>query len=48
LTGGNEGIRQSLATMCGDPGPADASRGMVDPELIQYACRALDALIGAG
>jgi MerR family transcriptional regulator, thiopeptide resistance regulator len=44
FTGGDEGIRQSLATMYREEGPKAASRGMVDPELMQYVSRALDEL----
>ena len=44
FTGGDEGIRQSLATMYREQSPEAASRGMVNAELIQYVARALDAL----
>jgi DNA-binding transcriptional MerR regulator len=44
FTGGDEGIRRSLASMYGEQGPETASRGMVDAELMQYVGRALAAL----
>lgn len=47
FTGGDEGIRQSLATMYREQDPETASRGMVDTELMQYVGRALDALDSA-
>jgi MerR family transcriptional regulator, thiopeptide resistance regulator len=47
FTGGHEGIRQSLAAMYHEQGPAATSRGMVDTELMEYLGRALDALDSA-
>lgn len=44
FTGGDERIRESLATMYREQGPETASRGMVDPELMGYVGRALAAL----
>jgi DNA-binding transcriptional MerR regulator len=44
FTGGDEGIRQSLATMYREQAPQAASRGGVDPELMQYVGRALAEL----
>ena len=44
FTGGDEGIRQSLARMYQEEGPETASRGMVDPELMRYVGQALAAL----
>ena len=44
FTGGDEGIRESLACMYREQGSKAASRGMVDPELMQYVGRALAAL----
>jgi hypothetical protein len=44
FTGGDEGIRRSLATMYREQGSKTASRGMVDPELMQYVGQALAAL----
>ncbi|MGZ4192879.1 MAG: MerR family transcriptional regulator [Solirubrobacteraceae bacterium] len=44
FTGGDEGIRQSLARMYEEEGPQAASQGMVDPELMQYVGRALAQL----
>ena len=44
FTGGDEGIRQSLATMYREEGVENASRGMVDPELMQYMGEALAAI----
>jgi len=44
FTGGDDGIRQSLATMYREQSPEAASRGVVDAELMQYVGRALDAL----
>jgi DNA-binding transcriptional MerR regulator len=44
FTGGDEGIRESLATMYREQDPEAASRGMVDTELMQYVGRALAAL----
>jgi DNA-binding transcriptional MerR regulator len=48
FTGGDEGIRQSLATMYREQGPKAASRGSIDPELMEYVGRALAALDRAG
>ena len=47
FTGGDEGIRRSLATKYREQGPKSPSRGMVDAELMQYVGRALDALDSA-
>lgn len=47
FTGGDESTRQSLAAMYRERGPEAASREMVDSELMQYVCRALDALDSA-
>jgi hypothetical protein len=47
VRGGDEGIRQSLATMHREQGPQAASRGIVDTELMEYVGRALDALNSA-
>jgi DNA-binding transcriptional MerR regulator len=44
FTGGDEGIGRSLATMYREQGPKAASRGMVEPELMQYVGQALAAL----
>jgi MerR family transcriptional regulator, thiopeptide resistance regulator len=44
FTGGDEGIRQSLAAMYRQEGPEAASRGMVTAELMQYVGQALAAL----
>ncbi len=44
FTGGDEGIRESLATMYREEGPRAASQGVVDPELIGYVGQALAAL----
>jgi DNA-binding transcriptional MerR regulator len=43
FTGGDPGIRESLARMYREQGPANASRGMVDPELMAYMARAREA-----
>lgn len=43
FTGGDEGIRQSLATMYREQGAKAASRGTVDPELMRYVGQALGA-----
>lgn len=43
FTGGDAGIRRSLQTMYEQEGPANASRGMVDAELMAYAQRAREA-----
>jgi DNA-binding transcriptional MerR regulator len=44
FTGGDEGIRRSLATMYREEGPTASSRGTVDPELMEYVGKALAAL----
>jgi DNA-binding transcriptional MerR regulator len=44
FTGGDEGIRQSLARMYREQGVQTASRGMVDPELMDYVGKALAQL----
>jgi DNA-binding transcriptional MerR regulator len=44
FTGGDEGIRRSLARMYLKEGPQAASRGMVDPELMRYMGDALARL----
>ena len=41
FTGGDEGIRQSLQRMYREQGVQTASRGMVDPELMEYVGQAL-------
>ncbi|MGH2892245.1 MAG: TipAS antibiotic-recognition domain-containing protein, partial [Solirubrobacteraceae bacterium] len=41
FTGGDEGIRQSLERMYREQGAQTASRGMVDPELMEYVARAM-------
>jgi hypothetical protein len=43
FTGGDPGIRASLDRMYREQGPAKASRGMVDPELMTYMARAREA-----
>jgi DNA-binding transcriptional MerR regulator len=43
FTGGDPGIMQSLKTMYETEGPEAASRGMVDPELMAYMGRAIEA-----
>lgn len=43
FTGGDPEIMKSLKTMYEQEGPAKASRGMVDPELMEYAQRAIAA-----
>lgn len=48
FTGGDDSIRQSLTTMYREEGSEAASRGMVDPELVRYVGRALDALESGG
>jgi MerR family transcriptional regulator, thiopeptide resistance regulator len=47
FTGGDEGIRRSLVTMYREKGPKVASRGMVDPQLMEYVGEALAALPGS-
>jgi hypothetical protein len=44
FTGGDEGIRRSLTAMYRDQGPRAASRGTVDPEVMEYVGRALSEL----
>lgn len=44
FTGGDEGIGQSLVRMYRDQGAQNASRGMVDSELIAYVGAALAQL----
>ena len=44
FTGGDEGIRQSLARMYREQGVQTASQGTVDPELMQYVGTALAQL----
>jgi DNA-binding transcriptional MerR regulator len=44
FTGGDEGIRQSLGRMYREQGVQQASRGMVDPALMEYLGKALAAL----
>jgi hypothetical protein len=48
FTGGDEGIRDSIARMYREQGAEVASRGMVDPELMQYVGRALSELGPSG
>jgi MerR family transcriptional regulator, thiopeptide resistance regulator len=43
FTGGDPGIRASLQKMYETEGPKQASRGMVDPELMEYMERAMEA-----
>jgi hypothetical protein len=44
FTGGDEGIRQSLARMYQEEGARTASRGTVDPALMEYVGKALARL----
>jgi DNA-binding transcriptional MerR regulator len=44
FTGGDEGIRQSLGRMYREQGAQQASRGMVDPALMEYVGQALAQL----
>jgi DNA-binding transcriptional MerR regulator len=44
FTGGDEGIRRSLGRMYREQGVQTASRGMVDPELMEYVGKALAQL----
>jgi DNA-binding transcriptional MerR regulator len=44
FTGGDEGIRQSLGRMYREQGAQSASRGMVDPALMEYVGKALAQL----
>jgi MerR family transcriptional regulator, thiopeptide resistance regulator len=44
FTGGDEGIRQSLEKMYREEGAQTASRGMVDPELMEYVGQAMARL----
>jgi DNA-binding transcriptional MerR regulator len=43
FTGGDPGIRESLERMYREQGTQNASRGMVDPELMAYVARAREA-----
>jgi hypothetical protein len=43
FTGGDPGIRQSLQNMYENEGPENASRGMVDPELMTWIGQAMEA-----
>lgn len=43
FTGGDPGIRQSLQKMYETEGPEQASRGMVNPEMMAYMQRAIEA-----
>ena len=43
FTGGDPAIRQSLQNMYDQEGPEQASRGMVDPELMTYIGQAIEA-----
>ena len=43
FTGGDPAIRESLQRMYDEQGPSDASHGMVDPEVMAYAAKAMDA-----
>ena len=43
FTGGDPGIRASLQKMYETEGPDQASRGMVDPELMEFMNRAIEA-----
>jgi DNA-binding transcriptional MerR regulator len=43
FTGGDPGIRASLERMYREQGPEQASRGMVNPELMAYMARAREA-----
>jgi DNA-binding transcriptional MerR regulator len=47
FTGGDEGIRDSLAAMYREQSPEAASRGMIDTELMAYVGQALAALSSA-
>jgi hypothetical protein len=40
FTGGDPGVRAGLQKLYDEQGPAEASRGMVDPALMDYAARA--------
>jgi DNA-binding transcriptional MerR regulator len=44
FTGGDEGIRRSLGRMYREQGTQTASRGMIDPELMEYVGTALARL----
>jgi hypothetical protein len=46
FTGGDAGIRNSLTRMYREQGATAASRGMVDPQLMEYVGRSLAALQG--
>ena len=43
FTGGDPGIAKSLKTMYEQEGPAKASRGMIDAEVMDYISKVLDA-----
>jgi hypothetical protein len=43
FTGGDPGIRQSLQNMYEKEGPENASRGMVDPGLMDWIGQAMEA-----
>ena len=43
FTGGDPGLRASLQKMYEDKGPQEASRGMVNPELMEYIGRGMSA-----
>ncbi len=44
FTGGDPGVRQSLQRMYETEGAEQASRGMLDPEVMAYAARAQELL----
>jgi len=44
FTGGDPGLRASLQRLYDEQGPQQASQGMVDPEVMAYAGRAMAAL----
>ena len=48
FTGGDPAIMQSLKTMYETEGPEKASRGMVDPELMEYMGRAIEIAGASG
>lgn len=48
FTGGDPGIAASLRRMYAEEGPEPASRGMVNPELMEFVARARAAAEGAG
>lgn len=47
FTGGDPGIRESLANMYKNEGPENASRGMADNEVMEYMGKAID-IYGSG